>query len=390
MKSIAAVPTTDRAPAVRWWRTDLGELEISGVASAIRDRCINAGPVTRQLETALARLLDVPFVLATSSGSTALLMGLLAVGVGHGDEVLVPAAGFIAPAHAAMILGARVRLVDTCRDRPLLDPRRAEEAVSPRTKAIVPIHLDGAGADMGALVSLAHRRGLHVVEDAARALCSRSRGSWLGTQSDVGAFSMGITKLITTGEGGFVATADEALHDRCLRLRNHGVKAIAENRFPAFGFNLRFTDVGAALGLAQLEQLDERIAAVRRVYDFYREELASLRYLRVLEVRTEDGELPLWTQAVCADRDRVVDMLGRSGIESRPFHPCLAESPHLEAEGDFPNARFFANHGLTLPSGTHQSPDDLRSVVRALRSVGDRIGQDISVIWERETREPRA
>jgi dTDP-4-amino-4,6-dideoxygalactose transaminase len=222
---------------------------------------------------------------------------------------------------------------------------------------------------MEAVKAAAAARGPRVVEDACQAFCSRSADGALGTLSDAAAFSMGITKLITTGEGGFVATNDDALAGRLRKLRNHGVRRIADNRFEEMGLNFRFTDVQAAVALAQLDRLDEKIAAVRAVHAFYRERLEGLPYIRMLDCRTADGELPLWAQAVAAERDRVVALLAGRGIEARPFHPPLADSPHLKAAGDFPNARWFADHGLTLPSGTDQPREDLERTAEALWAI---------------------
>ena len=163
-----------------------------------------------------------------------------------------------------------------------------------------------------------------------------------------------MTKLVTTGEGGFVATADEARWRKLANLRNHGAAELKLNRFSEPGCNFRMTDMQAALGISQLAKLERRIAGVRRVQAYYREHLQDLPYLRLLEVRESDGELPLWAEVVCSERDRVAARLAEHGIEAKPFHPSLSDSPHLAATGEFPNARWFAAHGLTLPSGPDQ------------------------------------
>ncbi len=362
---------------VPWWNTNLGEAEIAAIAAAVRGRHINRGPLCERLEAELARVLGARHVVATTSGSVALLLSLLACDVGAGDEVIVPAGAFIAPAHAALLLGATVRLADVRRDRPVLDASRLAAAVTERTKAVVAVHMNGAACDVAAVNAAAAEHGLRVIEDAAQAFGSRSPAGALGTLADAGAFSMGITKLITTGEGGFVATGDDAFAERLRRLRNHGVRRIADNRFEEPGLNFRFNDLQAAIALAQLARLDEKAAAVRRVHAFYRERLAGLGYIRMIESRTADGELPLWAQAVAAERDKVVALLARRGVEARPFHPSLADSPHLDAAGEFPNARWFAEHGLTLPSGTDQPRENLEATAEALRAIRHEIAGDV-------------
>lgn len=359
---------------VPWWQTDLGDAEVAAVTRAIRERHVHHGPLCREFEAALQTHLELPHVATTTSGSVALLLALLACGVGPGDEVVVPALTFIAPAHAALLLGARVRLVDVAADRPLLDVAALDAAVSDRTRAIVVVHLDGRAADVAGARRVAARVGARVVEDCAQAFGSGGPHGRLGGEGDVAAFSLGITKLITTGEGGFVATRDPELHDRIVRLRNHGVHAIADNVFPAFGSNFRMTDMQAAVGLAQLGRFAEKAAGVRRVYAFYERHLAALPWAELLEVRTAAGELPLWSEALFPQRDAVLAELRGRGVETKAFHPCLAESPHLRAEGAFPNATRFARSGLVLPSGPDQTDANLEATVAALRATGAALG----------------
>jgi len=362
--------TEQRVP---WWKTDLGEAEIEAVARAIRDRRIAQGPLVEELEGRLAERLGVPSVAATTSGSVALLLSLMAAGVGPGDEVVVPAETFIAPAHAARLLGARIKLVDVCRERALIAPELVAAALTERTRAVVAVHLGGRACDVEAIERVVAGRGIAVIEDCAQAFCSRGAAGTLGTGGNLAAFSMGLTKLMTSAEGGFVATGGQGLDARLRCLRNHGVEKIADNVFDGVGCNFRLTDVQAAIALAQLDRLDEKIAGVKRVYRFYQERLRDLGYLEMLEVRVDDGELPLWSEALCAERDEVVRLLDERGIEAKPFHPPLARSAHLEAGGSYPNAERVAAMGLTLPSGPDQAEENLERTVAALVEIAQLI-----------------
>jgi len=368
------MPADLHGARVPWWKTDLGDAEIEAVSRAIRERHVHNGPVCRDFEGALGASLGLPYAVATTSGSVALLLAMLACGVGPGDEVVVPALTFIAPAHAALLLGARVRLVDVRSDRPLVDVDALAAAVTERTKAVVVVHVNGRAADVAAVRRVAVRVGARVIEDCAQAFQSRGPDGLLGAQGDVAAFSLGMTKLVTTGEGGFVATRDPGLHDRLVRLRNHGVHAIADNVFDGIGCNFRLTDLQAALGLAQLARLEQKVAGVGRVYEFYRQRLAATPWVELLDVRVDAGELPLWSEALCPRRDEVIAGLRERGVEAKAFHPCLAESQHLHAGGDFPQATKFANAGLTLPSGPDQSTENLEQTVAALQATGAALG----------------
>lgn len=362
--------------AIRWWRTDLGRGEAAAVAAAIRSRRINQGPECRRLEEELAKYLDVSHTVLTTSGSTALLLALKAWGIGPGDQVIVPALTFIAPAHAVLWLGAAVRLADVLPHRPLIDPDEVARLVNDRTKAIVAVHLNGRAADIGALRSVVRGRPIAVIEDCAQALGSRSQGRALGTQADAGTFSLSISKLITTGEGGFVATSDPGRYRQLARLRNHGILDLKENVFAEIGFNFRFTDLQAAIGLAQMQKIEQRIAALRAVYRRYREGLDGLHFLRLLDADRPGEQVPLWVEAVCARRPWVLAELRRRGIEAKPFHPCLCDSPHLRAAGSFPNARRFAAEGIILPSGPDQRAADIDRVCDALREIGGLIDRE--------------
>ncbi len=365
---------------VPWWQVNLGDDEIDGATRSIRARHINQGPVCAELERQLAERLGVPHVALTTSGSAAILLSLLACGVKPGDEVIIPALTFVATAHAALMLGAKVKLVDVEVGRPALDVEQLRSTLTSRTAAIVPVHLNGRSCDMTALSRLAEEHGLKVIEDAAQAFCSRNQQGCLGTQSDAGAFSMSIAKLITTGEGGFIATSNQATDAQLRRLRNQGVRNIADNVFDGFGFNLRFNDIQAGIGLAQLQKLPEKIAAVRQVHKFYDEQLAGLHFLRTIPVDVKSGELPLCTDVLCAERDRVVELLAARGVQARPSHPCLADSPHLMQPGAWPRAQFFAAHGLTLPSGPDQTEENLGRAVTALRAIAPEILTDVHSI----------
>ena len=367
------MPGDVKSDLIPWWRTDLGDAEILGLTAAIRGRHINRGPLCEELERRLAEMLGVPHVVVTTSGSVALLMSLLACGVEPGDEVIMPAGAFIAGAHAALLIGAKIRLVDVCAGRPLIDADLIEPAITGRTKVILPVHLNGTACDTVAIREVAGRHGVKVIEDAAQAFTSRGPDGTLGTLADAGAFSMGITKLITTGEGGFIATADEEIDAKLRKLRNHGALVLADNVFDEFGLNFRFNDMLAAVALAQLDKLSEKTEALKRIRAFYCERLAGLAYIRLIDVRVDEGEVPLWTEAVCAERDKVVALLRDRGIGAKPFHPCLAESPHLDATGDFPNAVHFAEHGLFLPSGPDQPQENLTRTADALHDIADEI-----------------
>jgi dTDP-4-amino-4,6-dideoxygalactose transaminase len=354
---------------IHWWETQIGAAEIDGIGQSIHDRHISQGPVTEALERRLAEHLDVPHVVLTSSGSSALLMALMACGVGPNDEVILPNRTFIATANAPLLLGATVRLADVERDRPVIDPLAIEPLITPRTKAVMVVHLNGRSADMDGVKAIAAKHGLKVIEDAAQAFCSRNACGYLGTQGDVGAFSLGITKLITIGQGGFVTTRDDDTYDTLRRLRNHGSVKTPPSQFDEFGFNFKITDMLAAMGLKQTEKLPQKIDRHKAVYSFYESALKDLDFIRVVPVNLAAGELPLWVETLCEERDTISERLHKNGVQTRPLPPSLCDAGYLRATGTFPNSKIFAEQGLILPCGPDQPDENLKATVAALRQT---------------------
>lgn len=360
---------------ISYWTVRLGAAEASAARGAVAAGLLSQGPRTERLERELARLLGVPYVVLTTSGSAALYMAAAALGIGPGDEVILPNRTFVASAHAVLLAGGRVRLVDTRAEDTLVDESRLEGAVTSRTKAIMAVHLNGNAADMRAINALARRRGLKVIEDAAQAFYSRTPRGFLGTLSDAGCFSLGVTKLITTGQGGFVATRRRPLYEALRRLRTHGVRSTFDApAYERFGFNLKFNDILASIGLAQLERLEAKRRAHVRLYRLYEEGLRGLPHVRLLPSDVDGGRLPLWIEAVASERARLMRFLDGRGIQTRPFLPDLDRSPHLGARShDFPNSRRFSAHGLFLPSGPDLPLSGAERAIDAIRAAGRRL-----------------
>ena len=177
---------------IPWWNTNFGEKEIEHVAQSMRDKCIGQGKVTEEFEKNLSEFLEVEHVMAVTNGSCAILIALMAVGVLPGDEVIIPNRTWIATAHAVHLLGANVVLVDTEKERPIIDATLIEKKITSKTKAIIPVHMNGRSCDMRTINLIAKKHNLFVIEDAAQAIASRNIDGYLGQQSDVGCFSLSV------------------------------------------------------------------------------------------------------------------------------------------------------------------------------------------------------
>jgi dTDP-4-amino-4,6-dideoxygalactose transaminase len=352
---------------IRWWRTYFGKEEANLVCRSIELECISQGPVTAEFERRIAELLGIPYVVATTNGSTAILMALMTAGIKPGDEVVVPNRTWIATAHAPLILGAKVKLCDVEASRPLMDVTQIEDIITPQTKAIIPVHLDGRSVDMQKVHRIAHKYDLIVIEDAAQALGSRNKEGYLGTQSDMGCFSLSVAKIISTGQGGFVVTKDEELYKKLISIRTHGVSDVINAKWTQLGFNFRFTDILASIGIHQLDRLPGRIEKVKKIYRHYEAGIKDLPFIKLIPVDIKNGEIPIYIETLCQNRKRLIKFLAEHNIETRPFYPDLNIASYFNNVGRFPNSEMFGNQGLFLPSGPEQSLENIKRVIKVLK-----------------------
>lgn len=327
-----------RLPVVPWWATDFGDRDIELVSAAIRLRCISQGRITRQFEEKLAERLGVPYVVCTSSGTTALTMALLAAAVKVDDEVIVPARTWIATAHAAMLIGLRVEVadVDECGLLPEMD------------LPSIPVNLNGR----------------HTPWHEGRIFDCAQDFPHFPKRALAACYSMSTAKLLPTGQGGFVATRDEGFYRELRRLRTHDVEDAMVPQtltWRRFGYNFRYTDIQASIGLAQLETLGERINRLQEIRRQYEAGLPSWATLL-----PTDG-VPLYTEILHTEPEKLRAHLLSAGIEARPFYPSLHTAPYLQTSGDYPNAEKFSK-GLFLPSGPAQTDENIKRTLESLHA----------------------
>jgi perosamine synthetase len=347
-----------------------GELEL--VREVIESNYVNDGDVTERFERAVADRVGSKHAVAVTSGTTAIALALIAAGVRGGDEVIVPDMTFIATANAVKLAGGTPVLADVDERTLDLDPTAFERAITPRTKAVVPVHVSGRAADMAAIAKVAEKRGIAVVEDAAEAFISRVDGRALGTFGIAGCLSFSPNKSITTGQGGIVLTDDDDLAGRVRSLKDQGrpVRGTGgDDVHPTIGFNFKFTNLQAAIGLAQLRVLDERLERQRRIYAIYAKALADLPGIRLPGFDLSRGETPLWTDAVVDRRDDLDRWLSDRAMGCRRFwFPLHTQAPYRRDDSEFPIATRVAPKALWLPSAFTISDDDVATVCESIVS----------------------
>ena len=354
---------------VPWWRTSFGDEEVEKLRESVSEQHISQGAVTAEFESQFAQALGVPYAVATTSGSAALLLSLMALGIDRDDEVIVPSRTWIASAHAVLMAGGKVKLVDVWGDFPVMDVSLIRQAITPRTKAIMPVHLNGRSVDMTEIGTIAREHNLYVVEDACQALFSRNPTGYLGTQSDAGCFSFSVTKLVSTGQGGMVVTHSLETYEKLKLVRNHGVVDNFTESWNELGFNFKFTDLQASFGVVQLTRAAGRIQRVNQVYVKYASALDELDFpfLKLIPVNLNRQELPLYVEALSDEKDQLIEFLNDKGIQARPFAPSLHTSDSLRHNGSFLRSDMFHQKGLFLPSGPDQPTENIDRVIDTLR-----------------------
>jgi perosamine synthetase len=356
---------------MEFWTPEFGVEEKALVAAVIDSGYLNDGEVTTEFEMQVAKLLGCKHVVATTSGTAAIFLALVATGVGAGDEVIVPDVTFIATANAVTLTGAKPVLVDIDPQKLTLDPQCTENAISNRTKAIVPVHISGRSADLGSMMDIATRHGLMVVEDAAEAFLSKHNQKCLGTFGSAGCFSLSPNKTITTGQGGLIATNDDRLHARLRELKDQGrpVRGTGgDDTHASVGYNFKFTNMQAAVGLGQLKDLRRRLARMRSIYRGYAAGLRGVKGISVLPFCIDGGEIPQWTDVLVDRRDALYDQLAAKGIFGRRFwHPLHTQKPYQMPRDRFPRSAKQIPHAMWLPSAFTLSDDDVMTVCEEIR-----------------------
>lgn len=357
---------------IPWFSPQVGDEEKAAVAAVIESNYLNDGPVTRRLEAEIANRLGVRHCVGVTSGTAAITLALMALGVGPGDEVLVPDITFVATANAVRLAGASVRLVEVEPRRFTMDPAKVEAAIGPRTRAMVPVDINGRGADYRSLEELCRRHDLFLVCDAAESLGSSWGGRPLASYGHAACLSFSANKRVTTGQGGIVATNDDLVRDRLIELKDQGRRVQGsggDDLHPAMGYNFKLTNLQAAVGLAQLGRLDERVAHSLRRDQLYRQALGDIGEIFFPPSDGPD-EAPLWTDALFERRDVVRRALDAASIGYRGFwFPLHTQEPYRGDDRDFPVAVDVSRRGLWLPSDFRLTDDDIARTCDIIRAA---------------------
>jgi perosamine synthetase len=345
-------------------RPVITDAEKTAVLAVLDSGHLAQGPRTAEFEERFAQLCGVKHAVATSSGTSALHLALLAQSIGPGDEVITTPFTFIATTNAILFTGAIPVFVDIEEDTFNINPALIESAITPRTKAILPVHLYGQTCDMGRIQAIAQKYDLKVIEDACQSVLATYKGQLAGSFG-MGVFSFYATKNLSTGEGGMITTNNDNIAEKCRMIRQHGMKRRYYHEM--LGYNFRMTDIQAAMGIVQLERLETLTCRRRANAAYLTEHLQS-----VVTPKTQDGYGHAWHQYTIRvngklDQTTAVEKLKEAGIETGIYYPLPVHKQKsvMQVIGDvtMPVAEQAARQVLSLPVHPQLSQDDLETIV---------------------------
>lgn len=349
--------------------------ELAYVTDCIKTNWISSqGKYVRQFEELFSQYHDNRPALAVSNGTVALHLALEALRIGKGDEVIVSDLTFAASVNAILYTGATPVLADVEQDTWNIDVGKAAACITPNTKAIMPVHLYGNVCDMAAIIQLAQKHNLFIIEDCAESLGSHYKDKPMGTFGDVATFSFYGNKTITTGEGGMVVFKNSEIAERAAMLRDHGMKKTQRYWHEEIGYNYRLTNLQAAVGVAQFERLEEFVKAKRRIAQTYNESLSAIPYLQ-LPIEKEGVINSYWLYTFLIKpsapftRTQLIDHLYKKSIETRPiFYPMHIMPPYKKfgKADDLKISKHISDCGISLPSSSNLTEIEIGYICKSI------------------------
>lgn len=355
---------------------DLQGSELKYVTDCVQSEWVSSlGKYVGAFEQGMAALCGRRYGISTSNGTTALHLALAVLGIGPGDEVIVPGLTFVATANAVSYTGATPVFADSEPAFWQVDPAHVASLITPRTRAIIPVDLYGHPVDADPILDIAHRHDLWVIEDAAEAHGALYKGRPCGSLGDMSCFSFYGNKVITTGEGGMILTDNPTWQERACLLRDHAMSKSERYYHPEIGFNYRLTNIQAAIGVAQLERIDEFVARKRLNASLYAEALEHVPGITRAPEATWARSV-FWMYSILVDdayplsRDALMAALRQRGIDSRPFFRSIPSMPCHHRTAHLPIAEDLASRGINLPSSTKLTAGQIGYICDQIRQLG--------------------
>lgn len=350
--------------------------EIDYVTNAVKSGWVSSlGEYITKFEKKFAKYTGVKYALTTTNGTAALHLALVTLGINKENEVLIPDFTFIATANAVAYTGAKLIMVDIERDTWCINPESIKKAITPKTKAIIPVHVYGHPCDMDSIMDIAKQHNLYVIEDAAEAHGAEYKNKKVGNIGDAGCFSFYGNKVITTGEGGMITTNSKKIYEKAKFLRDHGMSKNKRYWHTEIGYNYRITNLQAALGLAQLERINGLIKKKRRIFEWYEKCLSNIDGIE-LNPQKKWAKNVYWMICLIMKRDfgisrnELMIKLKNKGIDSRPFFYPISHMP-MYKNNKFSNSitEKLSKQGLNLPSSVNLNKNKIEYICQRIKEI---------------------
>ena len=327
---------------------------------------------TRELEQMLCKFTGAKYCSVVANGTVSLFIALKAIGVGRGDEVIVPDYTMIASPNAVILTGAKPILVDVD-NSVCLDLKKVKKAITPKTKAIMHVSINGRAGKLKELKALCEKRGITLIEDAAQSIGSFYKGKHLGTYGAIGSFSFSVPKIITMGQGGALITNDEELYKKICKIKDFGRVRGGADIHDEFGWNFKFTDLQSVFGIEQMKKLPFRIKRKKAIAKLYQRLLKDVKQVKFIETDLKEVA-PWFIEILVSNREKLIDYLKTQNIGSRVFYPAIhTQKIYKSIKGSFPNSTKFGKRGLWLPSSSNLEDSDIKYIAKMIKRFYEQI-----------------
>lgn len=345
--------------------------EIDNVLSALKSGWVSSkGSFINEFERNFSNYIGVKTGVAVTNGTVALHLALTSLGIGHGDEVILPDLTFVSPASMTVLSGAKPVFIDVTPDYWCINPEKIREKITSKTKAIIIVHLYGHPANMDPILEIAKEKNIYLIEDCAEAHGAEYNHKKVGNFSDISCFSFYGNKIITTGEGGICTTNNDEIADNLRLYRDHGMRENKRFWHEVIGFNYRMTNLQAALGVAQLPKIDKFIARKREIANLYKSILDDNKFIRS-QIEMPWAKNSYWFYSILVNktkRNKLMDFLKNEGIETRPFfYPIHVMPPYTKySDEEYPISSKLASSGINLPSHVSLKNEEIQYISKKI------------------------
>lgn len=342
------------------------------LSNVLNSKFVNEGKQTKQFESKICKFLKVNYAVSTTSGTTALFLALKAAGIKQNDDVLVPNITFPATANAIKMAGGNPILVDVDPKNILINENSLKKKITKKTKFFVPVHISGRGSNIKKIIKICKEKSIKVIEDAAEAFGSKISSKNLGTFGIAGCFSFAPNKIITTGQGGAVVTNNKNIYKKLKILKDQGrvgPTTGGEDKYVSSGYNFKLTNLQASLGLSQIKNIDWRIKKLKQIHNYYLNNINQNKNFRIINFRIKDGEIPLWTDVCCTNRNKLYKFLKEKKIICRYYwKPLNITYPYIKSFKGLDQSKNLQKKLMWLPSSLDMSTKDQKKVCKLINS----------------------